>query len=212
MTWRDKIINALKSLNGEGTLKEIYEQVAIETNAQVTELFKASIRDALQRNSSDSEKFNGNYDCFYCVDGKGNGKWGLRDFNVTEENMDFTQDDSSFVEGRKLIKKHLCRERNHALILTAKNKFKNDHDGKIFCEICEFNFSEVYGDIGDDFIEAHHIKPVSKLIEGEKTRVEDLVMVCSNCHSMLHRKKPWLEKEQLKMLICYNYNNKRKHT
>lgn len=40
-----------------------------------------------------------------------------------------------------------------------------------------------------DFIEVHHIKPMNEI--GEEYIVnptEDLIPVCSNCHSMLHRK------------------------
>lgn len=37
--------------------------------------------------------------------------------------------------------------------------------------------------------------------EGEKTNLNDIVMLCSNCHSMVHRKKPWLEKEELKLIL-----------
>ena len=59
----------------------------------------------------------------------------------------------------------------------------------MFCEICGFSFVDKYGDIGKDFIEAHHIKPVSEMKEGESTNINDLVMVCSNCHSMIHRRK-----------------------
>nr|WP_280159445.1 HNH endonuclease [Priestia megaterium]MDH3141985.1 HNH endonuclease [Priestia megaterium] len=58
------------------------------------------------------------------------------------------------------------------------------------CKVCGFNFEEVYGERGKDFIEVHHIKPLSTL---EKERVihpeRDLVPVCANCHRMIHRKK-----------------------
>ncbi|MFN3092826.1 hypothetical protein [Bacillus pumilus] len=37
--------------------------------------------------------------------------------------------------------------------------------------------------------------------EGHSTKVEDIAIVCSNCHRMLHRKRPWLNKDQLKLLI-----------
>jgi predicted HNH restriction endonuclease len=64
------------------------------------------------------------------------------------------------------------------------------------------DFQSVYGRIGADFIEAHHIKPISTLHEdGENTQVEDLAMVCSNCHRMLHRRRPWLERHELKQLL-----------
>ena len=62
-------------------------------------------------------------------------------------------------------------------------------------------FVKIYGEIGDNFIEAHHIKPISNMEDGEKTKIEDIVMLCSNCHSMMHRKKPWLTIEQLKKSI-----------
>lgn len=59
------------------------------------------------------------------------------------------------------------------------------------CSICGFNFSVTYGDIGSGFIEVHHIEPLFMM---EKERainpITDLIPVCSNCHSMLHRKKP----------------------
>ena len=35
----------------------------------------------------------------------------------------------------------------------------------------------------------------------EKTKLEDLVLLCSNCHRMVHRSKPWLSIEGLKRII-----------
>lgn len=83
----------------------------------------------------------------------------------------------------------------------AKKQFKERHNGKLFCEICGFSFADKYGDIGKDFIEAHHIKPVSEMKEGESTNINDIVMVCSNCHSMIHRRKPWLNKNEIRDII-----------
>jgi putative restriction endonuclease len=58
------------------------------------------------------------------------------------------------------------------------------------CKVCEINFKETYGDIGEGFIHVHHVKPLHSLDEqivpDPKT---DLVPVCPNCHAMLHRKK-----------------------
>jgi 5-methylcytosine-specific restriction protein A len=48
-------------------------------------------------------------------------------------------------------------------------------------------FAEVYGDeLGAEFAEAHHLHPLSRKRANEKTRLEDLATVCSNCHRMLH--------------------------
>ncbi len=51
------------------------------------------------------------------------------------------------------------------------------------------------------FIECHHTKPVATLVEGEKTHLDDLVLVCANCHRMVHRGKPWLSIGELKTRI-----------
>ena len=110
-------------------------------------------------------------------------------------------DDSEFPEGGEVERKHKARERNQALIKRAKDRFKQTH-GRLYCQICRFDFSLKYGEIGNDFIEAHHTVPISS---GEiKTRVKDIAMVCSNCHKMLHRKRPWLKMKQLKRLIDQN--------
>jgi len=59
------------------------------------------------------------------------------------------------------------------------------------CKVCGFDFGKYYGAIGQDFIEVHHLIPVSKLgkdyIINPRT---DMIPVCSNCHSMLHRANP----------------------
>lgn len=56
------------------------------------------------------------------------------------------------------------------------------------CAVCTFSFEVNYGDIGNDFIEVHHVVPVSQL--GSDYRLDpiaDLVPLCSNCHAMAHR-------------------------
>ena len=90
--------------------------------------------------------------------------------------------------GRKMIT-HLVRERNTKVVKEAKRTFKLSHDGRLYCEVCGFDFSAKYGKIGDDFIEAHHKVELSS-IEGEhEVKPSDFSMVCSNCHSMLHRER-----------------------
>ena len=46
---------------------------------------------------------------------------------------------------------------------------------------------ETYGLHGNAFIECHHNIPIRA---GQRiTQIEDLALVCSNCHRMFHRKK-----------------------
>ena len=67
------------------------------------------------------------------------------------------------------------------------------------CEICGTSFKEKYGEIGDGFIEAHHIYPISELTE--ETHINDLILVCSNCHKIIHRKRLWLTIENMQTLL-----------
>lgn len=158
------------------------------------------VQSEIQKHSSDSQAFSGGRDLFFSSEGIGKGSWGLRQFAPTAENVDLTEDDTEFPEGKKKLRQHVLRERNPNLVFEAKKRFKNRH-GRLFCEVCKFVFAKRYGAIGEDFIEAHHIKPVSELSENEKTKISDLVMVCSNCHRMLHRRRPWLEKGDLESLL-----------
>jgi hypothetical protein len=57
------------------------------------------------------------------------------------------------------------------------------------------------GDRGIGFIECHHTKPVSMLDGESRTHIDDLAMVCSNCHRTIHRTRPWLSIGELKSLL-----------
>ncbi|ASS74804.1 hypothetical protein CIG75_07310 [Tumebacillus algifaecis] len=105
-------------------------------------------------------------------------------------------EETEFPEGRVLYRLHKSRERNGRLIELAKKRAKDE--GRLFCAICEFDFAKAYGPLGEGYIECHHTVPVSKYDENSKTRLEDLALVCSNCHRMLHRKRPWLNLTDLK--------------
>ena len=68
-----------------------------------------------------------------------------------------------------------------------------------YCHVCGFRFEEYYGDIGKGFIEVHHLVPVSKIGENYIVNpLTDLIPICSNCHSMLHKKNPPLAPRELK--------------
>jgi len=63
----------------------------------------------------------------------------------------------------------------------------------IQCLVCGFDFKKHYGVHGENYIEVHHLKPLSKLVE--KTLINpitDMTVVCANCHRMMHRKRETL--------------------
>ena len=56
------------------------------------------------------------------------------------------------------------------------------------CQVCGFDFEEHYGELGRHFIEVHHIVPLSTIRREYIINPEtDLIPLCSNCHSMIHR-------------------------
>jgi hypothetical protein len=108
-------------------------------------------------------------------------------------------EESAYPEGRARYRMHRSLERDQGISRKAKEKRKAE--GKLICEVCEFDFEEVYGARGDGYIEAHHKVPVSLLDGSKKTRVSDIALVCSNCHRMLHRGTSLLSVKQLKALV-----------
>lgn len=71
------------------------------------------------------------------------------------------------------------------------------------CMVCDFDFEEAYGELGKDFIEVHHTKPLYSLEdEVEINPEENLVCLCSNCHRMIHRRRDKiLSVEELKEIM-----------
>lgn len=93
-------------------------------------------------------------------------------------------------EGRIMTRIHLYRERNRTLVKKKKAVALRMH-GCLACEVCGFDFLQTYGERGREFIECHHTLPISLLGEHGKTSMSDLVLVCSNCHRMIHAQRPW---------------------
>lgn len=73
---------------------------------------------------------------------------------------------------------------------------------KAICSVCDFDFEKIYGELGKGFIHVHHITPVSQIgIEYQVNPITDLIPVCPNCHSMLHRQEPPLKIEELQSIL-----------
>ena len=199
MTYKETIVKALEMLGGHAYYKDIYDKFSQIYEGNLSKTWKKSIQSVIERHSSHSSVYKGGEDLFEPIDGIGQGHWGLKNLKQ-EDTIELTQEDDEFCEGKILLKKHLQRERNVKLIELSKKKFIEKH-GHLYCEVCGFDFEKTYGELGKKFIEAHHIKPISQMAENEKTSIGDIIMLCSNCHSMIHRKKPWLTIDKIKTII-----------
>jgi putative restriction endonuclease len=116
------------------------------------------------------------------------------------QEIEFYGSTEDVVEGRKKLVSHYLRERNRSLIKKVKEK-RLEVEGELRCEVCGFSFVDKYGELGENFIEGHHRKPISEMEEGEKTSMEDISLVCSNCHRMIHKKEPAKKIEELKIIV-----------
>lgn len=93
------------------------------------------------------------------------------------------------LEGDKVIREHIKQEltrRNSKIVQLAKSQALINNNGKLKCECCSFDFLQFYGQVGSKFIECHH--KIHIAVGQRITKIDDLALVCSNCHRMLHRK------------------------
>ncbi|MFF7282139.1 HNH endonuclease [Streptomyces griseorubiginosus] len=95
---------------------------------------------------------------------------------------------TSAIEGRLLVRRALARERDPKLrALKIRQVLRS---GRVLrCEVCDFDFARAYGDLGQGYIEVHHVTPL--YVSGTReTKLDDLACVCANCHRMCHRSRP----------------------
>ena len=105
-----------------------------------------------------------------------------------------------FEEGGVQFRLHRLKERKSRAV-RRKKEIVLERTGALLCESCDFDFEHVYGLLGKNFAECHHRTPLSRLTERHKTRLSELAIVCSNCHRMIHRSKPMLTVEQLRIIV-----------
>lgn len=118
-----------------------------------------------------------------------------------ENKTSYIQDipELAVIDGDSVLVEQLIYERNANFInkikerAIAQNKMLN-------CQVCGFSFLEKYGEIGAGFIEAHHKKPLSEIKQQTLKKESDIILVCSNCHRMLHQDLA-IDIEELKLLI-----------
>jgi hypothetical protein len=83
-----------------------------------------------------------------------------------------------FTEGERRLVESLRATRSIPLRLAA----RSHHGTECYC--CGFDFKVFYGSSADGLCQVHHLHP---LAEGERaTSVEDVRVVCANCHIVLH--------------------------
>ena len=113
------------------------------------------------------------------------------------EGVEFENVELEYEEGRRYQEERSLFQRDPRLVQQAK-----DFYGCV-CQVCGFDFAKIYGVLGQDFAEMHHLNPLSERPPEEqtsavRTNLTEVAVLCANCHRMIHRLKPALSVEQLK--------------
>ncbi|MFF3024561.1 HNH endonuclease [Gottfriedia sp. NPDC057948] len=195
--WIDEHVIGLKSNESRG-----YQAMGILHFIGLKNIHKGifngkSIQEAILILEDQKYDFNLVLDCLYRLTNQSKKSWNLVDIIFEDIESEKAEEESYYTDGA--VKKYYGKrfERN------PENRRKAIEIHGLNCFACGFNFEKVYGERGMDFIEVHHLKPLSTL--GEEVIInpkEDLVPVCSNCHRMIHRRKDHvLSIEELKAMI-----------
>lgn len=99
------------------------------------------------------------------------------------------------IEGEPRLFFHFRRERDSSIA-----KAKRDHAlatlGRVACEACGFSTQSAYPGLAGEVCEVHHRRPLAAAAGAVETTLDDLAILCANCHRAIHRTKPFLSVEE----------------
>lgn len=107
-------------------------------------------------------------------------------------------DEKSYIEGER--RAATATARNPQLRAAAKKKWG------LKCYCCGFDFQRFYVNLGRGFAIVHHLQ-LFEAMNGRKRKatVEDVRVVCANCHYVLHMENPPIDVEDLKQSISESW-------
>jgi len=108
-------------------------------------------------------------------------------------------EEQSFFEGSILYQYHRYIETNVERLERLKKEVAGN--GWLSCSVCGFDYEEAYGRIGEGYMEFHFFCPPVEYANSMEIHDEDFGPVCSNCHRMLHRHRPWLGKAERVLIL-----------
>ena len=107
--------------------------------------------------------------------------------------------ETNFLEGEK--RATVTTTRNSKLRAAAKKKWG------LKCYCCGFDFEQFYGKLAKGAGIVHHLQPFTVAEEERrKVTVEDVRVVCANCHYVLHLIDPPMSVDDLKQLVSNSWS------
>src|SRR6266849_6583578 len=112
----------------------------------------------------------------------------------TEVESDGATREETFLEGEKRAVRATAR--NPALRIAAKKRWG------LKCYCCGFDFGRFYGNVAKGVAIVHHLRLfLTTNSKRRKATVEDVRVVCANCHYVAHVKNPPIDVDVLKKRI-----------
>lgn len=196
----DEIITALRLLGGEAQSKQIKDKVTelrggMPAHYGGSHSYRETIQGRIEAHCRESPNWRpSNKVCFKRIsrgvyrlieEVGGNQEPSINSLaEQVAADLDALASEESGIEGGKKAKLIAYFERNPKLRAAA-IAFHGTT-----CKACGFNFHAAYGEHGKNYIEVHHLVPISTLPEPSSIDPkEDLTVLCSNCHRMIHRRR-----------------------
>lgn len=105
--------------------------------------------------------------------------------------------EENFVEGEKRAIQTTAR--NAKLRVAAKKQWG------LRCYCCGFDFGQFYGTIAQDFAIIHHLEDFRSSTGKRSTKVEEVRVVCANCHYVIHLSNPPLDVDKLRKKLLKSW-------
>jgi len=97
------------------------------------------------------------------------------------------EDDGEFLEGGIVLRAHRMRERNSGLRPALLKRCMRER-GRLECKSCDIDetaFASA-GVAARSVFEMHHLHPLRHRGKKAKTSLNDVVLLCANCHRLIH--------------------------
>lgn len=89
-------------------------------------------------------------------------------------------------EGQKVLRSHYRRERS-SLLRNKKIAQAREEHGSCMCSLCGITEGSTYPKLlSSRVFEVHHKVPLSKASTPVRTTLDDLIVLCANCHRAVH--------------------------
>ncbi len=93
---------------------------------------------------------------------------------------------SGSTEGQRQLRSHYVRERSSRLRREKLSEFRKKH-GSLSCEICGFDDSAKHPvPFVERAYEVHHKRPLAAAVSPVRITLDDLAVLCANCHRAVH--------------------------